>query len=198
MTRTAALFSKEPAEVSPQEIRSTLEKTSNKLSRKFQNLLVSQAPAVVKEIQKQAARHKIDPLYVGYIFVRPTRFWPTMSPKQKNALEIAQAILTESHSVPSFGKMEIPPIEMEPATNAALIGVADWVLKVLIPHLRKEYYKSVDAMAKPHIRILRSDPSMSPLVDAGSQISGHFRRRVETGREMSPLRFLMLQVLSAI
>jgi|GEM_PF-3003266 len=185
-------------QVSQKEIRTALEKASNTVSRKFQKLLLSQAPAIVKQIQKLAARHKIDPLYVGFTFVRPTRYWPSMTPKQKEALEIAQAILTESNSIPSFGRMEIPPIEMEAATDAAMRGVADWVLKTLIPHLRKDYYKIIDGVAKPLIRMLRSDPSMTPLVDAGSQVAGHFRERVESGREMSPLRFLMLQVLSAI
>lgn len=174
-----------------------MEKTSNKLSRQFQKILRDQASTVTRQIEKLAARYKVDPLYVMYNFVRPTRYWPSMPPRYKEALEIAQAILTEAVAVPSFGKMEIPPIEMEEAVNAVLIGIADWVLKVLIPHIRKEYYKSVDAVAKPHIRTLRYDTSVSPLVDAGSQVSGHFRQRVETGRELSPLRFLMLRVLSA-
>lgn len=182
----------------PKEIQQSLTKAANEVSRKFQKVLTSQSQKILKQAQKAAKKYGVDPLYVQYHFVRPTRYWPNLPPKLKKALEVAQLIVTESGPIPSFGQMAVPPSEMEVAADAALTDLAEWALKKLLPDLRKQYFKIVERAAKPHVRILRRpEENVPPLVDAASQVSGYFKHLVRSGRELSPLRLLMLRALSA-
>lgn len=182
----------------PKQIKAALVKATNEVSRKFQAALSKQADKVMKQAEKAAKKYATDPLYVQYNLVRPTRFWPQMPPNLKKALEIAQFIVTDAGTVPSFGSMQVPPAHLEPSLDAALTDVAEWAQKKMIPDLRKQYYSIVERAARPHVRVLRRpDQTLPPLQDAASQVSGYFKYLLRSGRELSPLRLLMLRTVSA-
>jgi hypothetical protein len=173
-----------------------LERAANEVGRKFQYEVLSAAPMINKQLDTIAKKYGLDPSYVRLIFIRPTRFWPTMNPKEKAALIIAKKIVVSSGEVPSLARAQIPPVTMEENVDAALTELARWSQTTLKKYLNDKYLKVVKTVARPYLKILRreEDPD-PPMADVGSQISGYFKWKLRTGRETSPRRLLMLRVL---
>ena len=180
------------------KIFDSLTKASNEVSRKFQSVLVKEAPQVMKQAKKFAKKYGVDPLYVQFVFVRPGKTWPVLPPMAKQALEVAQLLVTEVGDVPSFGNMQIPPSQMDVNVDAALSDLGDWAARKLLPSLRKQYYAIVEKAAKPQVTTLRRPKETLPaLQDVSSQVSGYFKHLLRSGRELSPMRLLMFKTITA-
>lgn len=180
------------------EILDALVKSSSEVSRKFQAALTKTASQVEKQAKKFAKKFGVDPLYFMFNFVRPTRYWTQLPPNLKEALEVAQLLVTEAGTIPSFAAMQIPPSEGEVHLDAAMTDLADWASKKMLPDLRKQYFSIVEKAAKPQVRTLRRPKESIPaLVDAASQVSGYFKHQIRSGRELSPLRLLMFRAITA-
>lgn len=167
------------------------------ITRRFAPQIVQWARRINSQLDSLSKKYGVDPKYVKLILIRPTRFWPAMSQKNRLILLTAKDILLGAGLVPSVAGVQLPAtMEGEEAVDMVFIEMANWMRVKVGKKLEDEYYKIVMSVAKPLIRQLRDpDDPDPPLVDVATQISGYFRQALRTGRETSPQRGLMLRVI---
>jgi len=109
------------------------------------------APRIINTITKLCKRAKFSENEIKYLFWvlfkdRPS--WPVLPPNVKHSLTVMLWLLTEAGGFPNFTYFTVPDMTFDYAINNIIKQTGEYVLKDIIPKMKKEIRKSVKTHAK--------------------------------------------------